>query len=177
MSIHQASKRKKSNPSLSFSEFSQKDLKSMENDSSIFHNRVPYDEAMNGQEALDKFKKHNHIQKSKKCMNCKYPCYTVIIMDLNMPIMDGFESAKNILEFLRQEQNVPLPWQQTVKIVALTSYTDKLTYDRCMEVGMIGVYHKPMKMEELKEILGLHHFGLTPEQFQMYLEAEKMQRE
>ena len=144
MSIHLESK-KKSNKSLSFSEFSQKELKSIENDSSIFHNRVPYDEAMNGQEALDKFKKHFFAQKYKRCISCKFPCHTVIIMDLNMPVMDGFESAKRILEFLSQEHNLQLPWQQAVKIVALTSYTDKLTFDRCMEVGMIGVYHKPMK--------------------------------
>ena len=61
--------------------------------------------------------------------------------------------------------------------MALTSYTDKQTFDKCLEVGMIGVYHKPMKFGELKEILGLHHFGMTQQQYECYLEAEQLLRE
>ena len=61
--------------------------------------------------------------------------------------------------------------------MALTSYTDKQTFEKCLEVGMVGVYNKPMKIEELKEILALHHFGLTKQQYETYLEAEQFLRE
>ena len=46
--------------------------------------KVDFTLATNGQEAVDLFKKKN---------------YTLVLMDLNMPVMDGFTAAKSIRAF------------------------------------------------------------------------------
>ena len=45
-----------------------------------------------------------------------------------MPIKDGFEASEEILEIQRKENNS----NEECKIVALTSFTDKLSLDRCI---------------------------------------------
>ena len=42
-------------------------------------------------------------------------------MDLNMPVMDGFEATEKILQLLQEYQG---PRKQQCNIVALTSYND-----------------------------------------------------
>ena len=58
------------------------------------------DMAQNGKEAFEMFKKKN-LPNSSNCSieNCFKSYYHLIFMDLNMPIMDGFESTRLILEW------------------------------------------------------------------------------
>ena len=68
------------------------------------------DEALNGLLGVEKV-----VEKlSKPCCN---KMYRLILMDLQMPVMGGFDSATKILEILR-EKGV-----DTCTIVALTSNT------------------------------------------------------
>lgn len=48
-----------------------------------------------------------------------------------------------------------------LNIVALTSYTDKKTIDRCKQIGFTKVIHKPMNFQELKKLVGIHYFNLS----------------
>ena len=50
------------------------------------------DEVFNGKEAFEMFK---NCHEKSECRNpdCLNRCYRVIITDLQMPIMDGFEEA------------------------------------------------------------------------------------
>ncbi|MCF0051846.1 response regulator [Dyadobacter sp. LJ53] len=69
--------------------------------------------------------------------------YDVILMDLQMPVMDGLEATKII-----RKDHSALPY-----IVALTA--NAMTEDRnnCLNNGMDDYISKPMKLEVIKEVL------------------------
>ncbi len=69
--------------------------------------------------------------------------YDVILMDIQMPEMDGIEAAKKIRERL---PNGP-------KIIAITAYALEGDMDRCLNAGMDDYISKPIKIEELQSKL------------------------
>ena len=64
--------------------------------------------------------------------------YDLILMDIQMPIMNGFEAAKKI----RERSDIP--------IIALTANATKQEMNKCKEVGMNDYLSKPFKPEELQ---------------------------
>jgi len=74
--------------------------------------------------------------------------YDMILMDIQMPEMDGIEAAKAIRQ--RWPKNMP-------KIIAITAYALEGDREKCLEAGMDGYISKPMKMEELISVLGRYH--------------------
>ena len=83
---------------------------------------VTVDIAENGMIAVEKFKAHG---------------YDLILMDLQMPVMNGFDSTVRI----REKSPVP--------IIALTASASKQEADRCFEIGMNDYVSKPFKPVEL----------------------------
>ena len=69
----------------------------------------------------------------------------MILMDVNMPVMDGVEATQII-------RTLPQP-QCDIPIVALTAGAMKEDRERCLENGMNGFITKPFRLEELKEVL------------------------
>jgi CheY-like chemotaxis protein len=65
--------------------------------------------------------------------------YDVILMDIQMPEMDGFETTINIR---KKDKKIP--------IIALTAHAMKGDRERCLNVGMNGYVSKPIKTEELR---------------------------
>ena len=65
----------------------------------------------------------------------------LIIMDLQMPEMDGFEATQVIRHKLRQ----------ITPIIALTANTDSDTHQRCIEAGMDAFLSKPVSLSRLQE--------------------------
>ena len=61
----------------------------------------------------------------KECCDVKYK---LVLTDLNMPVMDGFEAARLILKY----QAIPRPESSFVPIVAVTAYDDIDTMDQCL---------------------------------------------
>jgi CheY-like chemotaxis protein len=84
--------------------------------------------AENGQIALDKVKEGN---------------FHMVFMDLQMPVMDGIESTKLILD---QVAHRPI-------IIALTANSTEDDRQMAMEAGMNDFMTKPLKINELKNMI------------------------
>lgn len=91
------------------------------------------DVADNGLIAVEKFLTHD---------------YDLVLMDLHMPELDGFEATLKIREIEENENRT-----KKVKIFAMTasSLTDESA--RCYQVGMNGYISKPFKPEEVMNAL------------------------
>jgi PAS domain S-box-containing protein len=70
------------------------------------------------------------------------PPFDLILMDVQMPIMDGLEATRVI----RQIEN---PLLSSVPIVAMTAFAMKADQDRCLAAGMNGHLAKPIDPAEL----------------------------
>ncbi|TGL44668.1 hybrid sensor histidine kinase/response regulator [Leptospira perdikensis] len=88
---------------------------------------VHYDVAENGEVAVELFKENN---------------YDLILMDCEMPVMDGFEATQKIREL---EINKP---KKTI-ILAVTAHVLAEHKERCFEVGMDGFIGKPFYIETI----------------------------
>ena len=68
----------------------------------------------------------------------------IIILDLIMPGMDGFEVCRKIKED---------PYTSHIKILAITGYDTKENRDRIMEAGADGYLAKPLEKSELLSLV------------------------
>ncbi|MBF0448922.1 MAG: response regulator [Magnetococcales bacterium] len=89
------------------------------------------DVASDGLEALEKVGKRR---------------FDVILMDLRMPKMDGFETT-------RQIRALEVGKGKSLKIVAFTADVMKDTVQQCLQAGMDEVIAKPINMEEVNRSL------------------------
>jgi two-component system sensor histidine kinase RpfC len=71
--------------------------------------------------------------------------FDVVLMDLNMPNMDGIEAAKLYAFTSLGERRVP--------IIALTADATDETRKRCLDAGMMGFATKPIETRELLDII------------------------
>jgi CheY-like chemotaxis protein len=78
----------------------------------------------NGQEALDQVKEQK---------------YDLILMDMQMPVMNGFEATQKIRQ-LDEYKNTP--------IVALTAFAMKGDREKCLEAGATDYIPKPIDSQE-----------------------------
>jgi PAS domain S-box-containing protein len=69
--------------------------------------------------------------------------YDIILMDVQMPEMDGLEAAKNIRE----------RWHNGPMIIAITAYALEGDRDRCLDAGMDDYISKPIQLGELRSKL------------------------
>lgn len=74
--------------------------------------------------------------------------YDLVLMDLHMPELDGFEATLKIREIEESEKR-----GQKVKIFAMTASAVSDDSDRCYAVGMDGYITKPFKAEEVIKAL------------------------
>ncbi|MEI7728443.1 MAG: ATP-binding protein [Verrucomicrobiota bacterium] len=94
------------------------------------------DVAGNGQEAVEAWERYG---------------YDVILMDCQMPEMDGFEATR---EIRRRAATRPTGPNLPVKIIALTANALTGDRERCLACGMDGYISKPVRLEALAAALG-----------------------
>ncbi|HEY1921492.1 MAG TPA: ATP-binding protein, partial [Tepidisphaeraceae bacterium] len=76
--------------------------------------------------------------------------YDVVLMDCQMPVMDGFEATRAIREFEKTRSGGGSP-KRAIPIIALTANASGEDRNRCREAGMDGYCPKPFKPGELLE--------------------------
>lgn len=72
--------------------------------------------------------------------------FDLVLMDCQMPIMDGFEASRRICEMKTQGKVNP-----EMPILALTANAMKDDRKRCLEAGMNDYITKPVRKKELKD--------------------------
>ncbi len=97
------------------------------------------DLAETGLQALEKFQ--NNI-------------YNIILMDVEMPEMDGIETTQMIRKMEREDVLKGVP-KRRIKIVALTASTTKEDRERCIASGMDDYISKPFRQSELVRALNI----------------------
>lgn len=93
--------------------------------------------ANNGQEAVDAAKAAPRASTGERS------AFNVILMDNQMPIMDGNEAARAIRQF-EKEGNL-----DRIPILGVTANVRGAQQDEMMESGMNDVMSKPYKIEDL----------------------------
>ena len=78
--------------------------------------------------------------------------YDVILMDIQMPVMDGFEATKSI------RTNFKIPKSET-PIIALTANAIKGDNEKCIAIGMNEYLSKPFIPHDLFSILSNYYKG------------------
>jgi len=72
--------------------------------------------------------------------------FDLILMDINMPAFDGYETAR-----LMRERTAGTA--RRVPIIALTAHAPSLVRERCEAAGMDGVLSKPYTLEDCENLL------------------------
>ncbi|WP_245189721.1 response regulator [Lunatimonas salinarum] len=91
-------------------------------------------EAQNGYEALEKLE--------------AFPEFDVVLMDYNMPYMDGLETIKKIRE------SFPEPVSEIPILLLHSSADDEFIHDACKRLSVSGKLAKPIKLTDLVKTLG-----------------------
>jgi CheY-like chemotaxis protein len=74
------------------------------------------------------------------------PDYDMVLMDVQMPIMDGYEATKQIRALDKKKK-------KTAQIIAMTANVFRDDIERCHDVGMNNHIGKPLDFEEVVEKL------------------------
>ena len=91
------------------------------------------DSAENGKIGYKKYKENNG--------------YDLILMDCQMPVMDGFDSTRLIREYERENKISACP------VIALTANSSEEDKKQCFDAGMDYFMAKPIKREAVSEML------------------------
>ena len=68
--------------------------------------------------------------------------FDLIFMDCQMPIMDGFEATRQVIEHEKKNNLTHIP------IIALTANAMKGDKDRCIQAGMDDYLSKPVRQKD-----------------------------
>ncbi|MNT78042.1 Sensor histidine kinase RcsC [compost metagenome] len=90
------------------------------------------DTASNGEEALNAMKAQH---------------YDLVLMDCEMPLLDGFSATEQLRAWEAAEQRPRTP------VVALTAHILNEHKERAREAGMDGHMAKPVELSQLRELL------------------------
>ncbi|MFC2113159.1 response regulator [Bacteroidota bacterium] len=88
---------------------------------------IEFDEVENGKEAIDAIRNKD---------------YDLVLMDIEMPVMNGLETTK----YIREE----LPWPKNKTfVVALTAHNPQLFFEDFKDIGFDQLLTKPYSVEKI----------------------------
>ncbi len=90
--------------------------------------KLEYDLVNNGYEAIEILKKNK---------------YSLILMDIQMPVMDGYTAASEIRKKLKVE----------IPIIAMTAHAFAGEREKCISLGMTEYISKPIREEQLHHLI------------------------
>ena len=103
---------------------------------------IQYDRAYSGKEAIELVKVNS---------------YSLILLDCQMPDMDGYETARIIRELKSEHSRIPI-----FAVSANSTDEDRL---KCEQAGMLGLLRKPLEAHEVNKIMGkyreIHNDGTS----------------
>ena len=105
----------------------------------LAHTGLSIDAAENGVEAVRKFQEGQQR-------------YDLILMDIHMPEIDGFEAT-------RQIRAMEFAYSREIPIIAMTANVFREDIEKCLSVGMNDHIGKPVDADELIMKLKKHLFG------------------
>lgn len=73
---------------------------------------------------------------------CRSNDFDAILMDIDMPVLDGIEATRYIRVFNKE-----------IPIVAITAYADDQMRTECAEAGMNAFLAKPCSREDIKAVI------------------------
>jgi CheY-like chemotaxis protein len=95
---------------------------------------VKFTRVENGQQALSELTRLNHP-------------YSLVLMDCQMPELDGIEATRSLRAWEHAQGRQPVP------VVALTANAMASDRDRCLAAGMDAHLAKPFRRSELRALL------------------------
>ena len=95
---------------------------------------------------------HDGQQAIEKCT--KPHGFDLILMDLQMPTMDGYEATKVI----RSSEE---PGEARTPIIAMTAEDSELDREKCLLADMDGYLAKPIRQQDLQEAMEQYHSSVS----------------
>ena len=103
----------------------------------LFHiEGLTVDLACDGKEAVEKFKENPEL-------------YSLILMDVQMPVMDGLAATKAI-------RGLNCGNARVVPVIALTASSDEAEIEKCLKAGMNDFLEKPMAYDKFLVLVAEH---------------------
>ena len=84
--------------------------------------------------------------------------YDIILMDCQMPVMDGFQATRHLRELPGAKSRIP--------VIAITANALAGDRQKCLHAGMSDYLSKPIKVDELKTLIekwSSRKHGQTPD--------------
>mmetsp|Transcript_2545 Transcript_2545/g.4268 ORF Transcript_2545/g.4268 Transcript_2545/m.4268 type:complete len:160 (-) Transcript_2545:63-542(-) len=123
----------------------------------------------NGEIAVEEF-----TQGFNRPCGCSNRTFRLILMDIQMPIMNGLQASRLIMRLMRQsgehgrvspeemKENGLNEDRDLTHIIALTSYTHMAP--ECIEIGLKECENKPLNADRLYEVIQRHFYRYPEEQ-------------
>ena len=98
--------------------------------------------AINGQDALVKFKRRLSKQCGRRCK-----MYSLIFMDIDMPLLNGFETTQEIRK-IQERRGLP-----HIPIIVNSAYTDGDDIQKCFISGADHFLAKPLSLADIRRVV------------------------